>query len=64
MTTNIEHLQVVLEAAQRLLSAREDQMITADEWEALANAVDQCSAMSEPPAHGDDEPSSATRPPS
>ena len=64
MTTNIEHLQVVLEAAQRLLSAREDQMITADEWEALANAVDQCSATSEPPAHGDDGPSSATQPPS
>ena len=64
MTSNIEHLQVVLEAAHRLLAAREDQMVTGDEWEALANAVDQCSATSEPPARGDDEPSSATQPPS
>ena len=62
MTSNIEHLRVVLEAAQRLLAAREDDMITGDEWEALANAVDQCSASSKPPARGDDEASSALNP--
>ena len=64
MTSNIAHLQIVLEAAQRLLAAREDDMITGDEWEALANAVDQCNATSKPPARGDDEPSNAIRPPS
>ncbi|MCC6909997.1 MAG: hypothetical protein IT430_18845 [Phycisphaerales bacterium] len=32
-------LRQVLLAAQRLLEAREDQMITAEEWEALADAV-------------------------
>lgn len=52
MTSNIAHLQVVLEAAQRLLAAREDDMITADEWEALANAVDQCNSASAPSADG------------
>lgn len=50
MTSNVEQLRVVLEAAQRLLAAREDDMITGDEWEALANAVDQCNAGFEPPA--------------
>ncbi|MCC6909440.1 MAG: hypothetical protein IT430_15980 [Phycisphaerales bacterium] len=32
-------LRQVLLAAQRLLEAREDQMVTAEEWEALAGAV-------------------------
>lgn len=53
MTSDIEHLQVVLEAAQRLLAAREDDMITGDEWEALANAVDQCNAADTPRADED-----------
>lgn len=47
MTSNIAHLQVVLEAAQRLLTAREDDMITGDEWEALANRV--CPQITTPP---------------
>lgn len=33
-------LRQVLLAAQRLLEAREDQMVTAEEWEALTSAVD------------------------
>ncbi len=62
MTYNIADLQVVLEAAQRSLAAREDDMITGDEWEALANAVDQCNAATKPLAHGDDGPSGTANP--
>lgn len=63
MTSNIAQLQVVLEAAQRLLAAREDDMITGDEWEALANAVDQCNAASTPrPDDGDQTAEHSTTP--
>ncbi|KAA0215783.1 MAG: hypothetical protein DYG94_06460 [Leptolyngbya sp. PLA3] len=37
-----EHLEAVLGAAEQLLAAREDQMLTADEWDALQHAVAAC----------------------
>ena len=36
------NLEAVLKAAEALLEAREDQMVTADEWDALRNAAEAC----------------------
>ncbi len=44
---NEEAFERLLSAARALLEAREDQMITRVEWEALAEAV---AAASQPPA--------------
>lgn len=35
-----ERTQALIDAATRLLEAREDQMVTSDEWDALRSAVD------------------------
>lgn len=40
------HLHAVLDAAERLLAAREDAMITAEEWDALQSATALCSGPS------------------
>jgi len=37
-----ERLEAVLGAAEQLLAARENQMLTADEWDALGHAVAAC----------------------
>lgn len=45
MTTNANHEQQarrLLEAAEGLLAAREDQMVTAVEWDALRQAAEAC----------------------
>ncbi len=49
---DINALRQVLLAAQRLLEAREDQMVTAEEWEGLAHAVNAATAK---PAGGPGE---------
>lgn len=43
-----ERIQALIDAATRLLEARDDQMITSDEWDALRIAVD---AFREPEPH-------------
>ena len=47
ITTEASRLYAVLDAAIALLEAREDKMLTADEWDALQHAVTACR---EPPA--------------
>jgi hypothetical protein len=42
--------QALLRAAERLLDARENQMVTAEEWDALANAVGACRPTQAPRA--------------
>ena len=42
MATSDDTLRAVLDAAQRLLAAREDGMVTAAEWDALQEAVEAC----------------------
>ena len=42
MATSDDRFRAVLEAAQCLLAARDDGMVTAAEWEALQEAVDAC----------------------
>ena len=48
--------QRLLRAAQNLIEAREDAMVTIDNWEALQKAVDECrrdqrsARTSQPPA--------------
>ena len=42
MPMNYISLEAVLRAAERLLEARQDQMVTADEWDALHAAVAAC----------------------
>lgn len=37
-----EQLRTVLEAARRLLAARQDAMLTCVDWDALSNAVALC----------------------
>jgi hypothetical protein len=39
MATQPTVLQQLVSAAKALLEAREDQMVTCEEWDALANAV-------------------------
>jgi len=46
-TTDIDLLRAALDAADAVLAAREDEMLTTDEWDALEHAVAACS---EPPA--------------
>lgn len=41
-TPDVERLRSVLAAAERLLAAREDQMVTLDNWDMLAIAVAAC----------------------
>jgi hypothetical protein len=41
-TTVTEPVQRLIEAAVRLLEARDDQMVTAVEWQALHDAVVAC----------------------
>ena len=36
------NLEAVLKAAEALLEAREDKMVTADEWDSLRNAAAAC----------------------
>ena len=43
-----ERTQTLIDAATRLLEARNDQMLTAEEWDALQSAVD---AFREPEPH-------------
>lgn len=45
---DMDRLRAVLEAAESLLAAREDQMLTTDEWDAIEHAVAACR---EPPPH-------------
>ena len=54
MTTKHDHhaLHAVLRAAEAVLAAREDQMLTCEEWDALAHAVAEAN---EPPAIQRDE---------
>lgn len=47
MASDIDRLRDVLDAATALLAAREDEMLTADEWDALEHAVAACSAVFE-----------------
>ncbi len=50
-------LQAVLIAADALLCARADQMVTSHEWENLERAVSACSPEQPPaPSSADDEP--------
>jgi hypothetical protein len=42
MTATIEQLQAVLDAAIYLLGARQDRMLTLDEWADMARAVAAC----------------------
>lgn len=42
MTATQAQLQAVLAAAEYLLGARQDQMLTVEEWAALARAVAAC----------------------
>ncbi|MCE7974821.1 MAG: hypothetical protein DYG92_10960 [Leptolyngbya sp. PLA1] len=42
MTATHARLEVVLAAAKRLLGARQDQMVTVEEWAGLARAVAAC----------------------
>jgi hypothetical protein len=39
MTSELDRLRAVLSAAQAVLAAREDQMLTRAEWDALQTAV-------------------------
>lgn len=50
MPPTLAQLQAVLEAARRLLAAREDQMVTAAEWDDLARAVAACDEPERPGA--------------
>ena len=43
MATTDDRLRAVLDAAQRLLAARDDGMVTVAEWDALQDAVEDCS---------------------
>lgn len=51
------HLRAVLAAAKRLLEAREDQMVTLDNWDMLASAVAACYDVSrdQSPSQRDEE---------
>lgn len=40
--THAERLEAVLTAANNVLGARQDQMLTVDEWASLAKAVAAC----------------------
>lgn len=42
MKTSPDLLYAVLDAAERVLSAREDRMLTSEEWDALEHAVAAC----------------------
>jgi hypothetical protein len=42
MPATTQQLEAVLEAAKYLLGARQDQMLTVEEWLHLARAVAQC----------------------
>lgn len=42
MTASQAQLEAVLSAAEYLLGARQDQMVTVEEWAALARAVAAC----------------------
>ncbi|MCC6678140.1 MAG: hypothetical protein IT436_13445 [Phycisphaerales bacterium] len=46
------HTDNLIDAARRLLAAREDQMLTADEWDDLARAVAACGRGSIKGDHG------------
>lgn len=52
MNSELDRLRDVLKAAQAILAAREDQMLTAIEWDALEHAV---AAATQPPANERDE---------
>ncbi len=41
MTSELDRLRAALSVAQAVLAAREDQMLTAEEWDALGHAVAQ-----------------------
>ncbi len=42
MAATPAQLEAVRAAAERLLAARADQMVTADEWDALERALNAC----------------------
>lgn len=42
MPQDLFHLDAVLDAAERILSAREEQMVTSEEWDSLHRAVTVC----------------------
>ena len=48
MQATRDQLEILLDAAERLLNAREVQMLTTEEWDALEHAVAACN---EPPAN-------------
>ena len=45
MARTTEQLEAVLTAAKYLLGARQDQMLTVEEWTALARAVAACTGQ-------------------
>jgi hypothetical protein len=51
--TTEANLHAVLDAARRLLAAREDGMVTGQEWDALREAVEACETDAPRPAPRD-----------
>ena len=54
--------QRLLRAAQNLLEAREDAMVTIDNWEALQKAVDECQRPGRRPPSPAQPPAPPARP--
>ncbi len=52
MNTELDRLREVVSAAEAVLAARENQMLTAEEWDALEHAV---AAATQPPPDARDE---------
>jgi hypothetical protein len=50
MHQDLQRLNAVLRAAKALLEAREDQMVTSEEWDALREAVDAARQTTQPDA--------------